>query len=80
MGFCSGTRVFDPMVEFILKSSQTDDEKVEAIKVLIEALEDMDWDCQYDSDYIDDPLVDRAFVALHPDWHEDDDWDGDDEE
>lgn len=73
MGFCSGTDLFDPMVKFILNSSQSEDEKVEAIKVLITALEDMDWDCQYDSAYIDNPIVDKAFVALHPDWHEDED-------
>lgn len=72
MGWCGeATRVFDTVAEFVLKSTATDSEKTAVLKTLIEALEDEDWDCQNDSDYIDHPLVDGIMRELHPDW----DWD-----
>jgi len=70
MGWCSGTRVFDAIVPAILDD---DADKLEAIKTLIVELEDMDWDCQSDSDYYwNDPTVQQAFRELHPHWFEDD--------
>jgi hypothetical protein len=47
-----------------------------ALKHIIVALEDMDWDCQQDSSYWDEPLVARIFRELHPDWFEGEDEDG----
>lgn len=74
MGWCSGTEIFDRMTQFILKTSMSDEEKYEAIHALAESLEDQDWDCQSDSDYSDEPIVERVFKALHPDWDWDSDW------
>lgn len=71
MGWCSGTDIFDDMAGFILGISATDDEKAEILTTLINSLEDQDWDCQSDSNYWDDPIVQRVFKELHPDW----DWD-----
>lgn len=68
MGWCSGTVIFDNVVGFVLKSEAPAEDKKALIKVLIDALEDEDWDCQNDSDYIDDPLVDAVMRRLHPDW------------
>lgn len=71
MGWCGeATRVFDTVAELVLKSTATDSEKIALLKTLIEALEDEDWDCQNDSDYIDHPLVDGIMRELHPDWDE----------
>lgn len=68
MGWCSGTDIFDRMVQIILKLEISDDAKYETIYSIAEVLEDNDWDCQGDSDYNDEPIVQRAFKALHPDW------------
>lgn len=72
MGWCSATDIFDPVVKHILShnNKQSDDDKVAVIKVLIEALEAEDWDCQDDSAHYDAPLVRRAFREVHPDWEE----------
>lgn len=67
MGWCSGTQVFDNVVAALVDKSVS---KEECIKNLIGALEDMDWDCQQDSDYYEHPLVRKAFKAIHPDWFE----------
>ena len=48
-----------------------DEEFKEIVTILIEALQDHDWDCEQDSDYWDHPLVREAFKKLHPGW----DWD-----
>lgn len=66
MGWCSATIIFDKVVGALLD----DKDKKEAIKALIEALEDNDWDCQSDSDYFDHPLIKEIFKELHPSWFE----------
>jgi len=69
MGWCSATRIFDPVVGALLDEKPVD--KRDVIKMLIEVLEDGDWDCQQDSAYYDHPLVRSIFKELHPDWFED---------
>lgn len=71
MGWCSGTDIFDQMVSFVLSTTVSDEEKYNTIRTLARALEDSDWDCQSDSNYWDDPIVQRALKELHPDWDED---------
>ncbi len=72
MGWCSGTDVFDPVAKKILEMPQLKAKtKIELLKVLIEALEHKDWDCESDSAYYDNPLVQLAFEELHPEWQED---------
>lgn len=70
MGWCSGTDIFDRMVQMILKTGATDDEKYQLIYALGEVLEGKDWDCQGDSDYLDEPLVRKVLVDLGNAWLE----------
>ena len=70
MGWCSGTYVFDAVLSALVDDKKVDVETI--IKILIEALEDNDWDCQSDSDYWDHPIVNKIFKELHPSWFEDD--------
>lgn len=66
MGWCSGTELFDKCVKAVLGETPVD--KKQLVKDLIDAFEDMDWDCQSESDYIDHPIVNAAMRELHPDW------------
>lgn len=68
MGWCSGTQVFDPVTKCILEGKLTRKEKVKLIIELINALEDADWDCHFDSAYSNEPIVLTAFRELHPHW------------
>ena len=70
MGWCSGTYLFDMMCKIFFEPKNTDFN--EMLKMLINAFEDMDWDCQQDSAYWDYPVVQKAFRELHPDWFEED--------
>lgn len=66
MGWCSATLIFDNVCDGIL--SDKPQSPKETIKALIVALEDGDWDCQYDSAYFDNPIVREVMMELHPDW------------
>jgi hypothetical protein len=68
MGWCSGTEVFDPVVNKVLQQDIGDANKTAIIIALIKALQDMDWDCESDSDYWDHALVRKAFKKVCPDW------------
>lgn len=80
MGWCSGTGVFDAVASKFLaeprkeknakikfKTDLSDEVKI-MIRTLIEALEDMDWDCQDESTYWDHPLVRSIMRDRHPHW------------
>jgi hypothetical protein len=69
MGWCSGTIIFDDMVEALLYPGRVD--KKETIKRLIKTLWNADWDCEFDSSYITHPLVKEAFAELEPDMKRD---------
>lgn len=69
MGWCSGTILFDSVLDYVLGDGKDADPK-ELIKYLINTLEDMDWDCQTDSDYFNHPLVRECFIELDPIWDE----------
>jgi len=69
MGWCSGTTIFDKVAGFILDCDYSEVQKFAVIMCLIDALEDDDWDCQDDSRYIDNPIVQRAMLELHPTWY-----------
>lgn len=65
MGFCSATRIFDDVMKVVHEELElSDGQEYTLIYTLMKSLEDMDWDCQWDSDYIDDPVVVRAMRAL----------------
>lgn len=70
MGFCgTPTHIFDAVVNHLVEhSTATDEENRLLIKVLAEVLESEDWDCQFDSDYYDHPLVSAVFKEMHPEW------------
>jgi hypothetical protein len=69
MGWCSGTIIFDDVVEALLYPGRVD--KKEIIKRLITTLWESDWDCEFDSSYIAHPLVKEAFLELDPGLEED---------
>lgn len=71
MGWCSATRIFDPIVGALLNDKPVD--KRALIKMMASELEDMDWDCQSESEYWEHPMVRSIFREMHPDWFEDDD-------
>jgi hypothetical protein len=71
MGWGSGVYVFDAIAKALLDDKPVD--KKSALKAVIVALEDGDWDTHQDSDYYDHPLVQEAMKELHPDWFEDED-------
>lgn len=68
MGWGSGVYVFDAICAELLTDKPID--KRNAIKALINALEDGDWDTHQDSEYYDDPIVQDVLKDLHPHWFE----------
>jgi hypothetical protein len=73
MGWCSGTEVFDAVLNEILDVKELSDKrKKKIIEVLVDVLKDQDWDCEPDSEYWDHPLVRSVFMDLYPDMFEDD--------
>lgn len=68
MGWCSGTRVFDAIVTSIVDNIADTGKQAKLITDLTEILEDMDWDCQYDSEYANHPIVKQVWHELYPDW------------
>lgn len=69
MGWCSGTRVFDDMCRVLLGKQKLKPETV--LSRLIDTLEDMDWDCQSDSEFYEHPAVRKVFKRKHPEYFED---------
>lgn len=59
MGWSSGTDIFDSVVEELLQGDEhlNSDKSLSVIRVLVEALENRDWDSQYESDYYDHPII-----------------------
>lgn len=72
MGWCSGTDIFDPVAKFVIYSDLSEQRKYDILHVLIEALENHDWDCEQDSRYWSNPIVQRVMADLNPDWFGDD--------
>lgn len=65
MGWCGGgTRIFDQIVGELLDSEETLHSTEKVLELLVIALNDEDWDCQYDTDYIDDPLVRKVYTKV----------------
>lgn len=71
MGFALGTEAFDRITESTLNLNISEEEKVKFIVDVINAFEDLDWDCHADSYYYDHPIVVKALIILHPDWFSD---------
>lgn len=65
MGWCSGTKIFDDVVKACREQLKlSDDQEYTLLLALAQSLEDMDWDCQFDSDYVDDPVVEKVLRTL----------------
>lgn len=72
MGWCSATIIFDNVVGAILDEEVRKNPK-EMIKNLIKELEAGDWDCQQESVYWNDPLIQECFRETSPELFEDED-------
>jgi len=61
MGWANGTEIFDKVVKSLLEGDEelNSDKSITVIKVLVEALEDRDWDCQYESNYWSHYIIGR---------------------
>lgn len=69
MGWGSATQIFDSVAAALLDEESKHDVH-SVLKELVIALEDSDWDCQYDSDYYNHPIVKSIMKELHPRWFE----------
>lgn len=70
MGWCSATRIFDSVCDAVLNEEKTDPKEI--LMALVGELEGGDWDCQQDSAFWDNEIVQEIMKELHPDWFEDD--------
>jgi hypothetical protein len=66
MGWCAGTKIFDRVAEKVLSCSSNK----EVLEELVLVLEEFDWDCHSESEFINHTLVSGIFHKLHPDWEE----------
>jgi hypothetical protein len=71
LGWCSGTRIFDTIVSDLRSQNIPQDKFYHIVWNLICELEDMDWDCQSESDYWEDEEVRGIFKQMNPAWFED---------
>lgn len=62
MGWCSGTDLFDKVIDAIPKN----DLSVALFEKIIGAFEDNDWDCQGESKHYANPMFRIAMDRLHP--------------
>jgi hypothetical protein len=69
MGWCSGTELFDKVIDAIPEETRT----VKLFEKIIDAFEDMDWDCEMESKYSKDTKFREAFKKLNPDCEEESD-------
>lgn len=71
MGWSGGTVVFDAVVEE-LKADKTiyTETVINVLERLEDALSDLDWDCQCESEYWEDPLIGRILGNTFEDFDE----------
>lgn len=72
MSLYGPTPIFDEVAAAILGhlSDLTDEDKVKVLSVLIDVLETHEWIYPQDSDYFENPLVQKIFREKHPEWFE----------
>lgn len=72
MGWCSGTGIFDDIMEAILNGSHEDfySYQKNIVEALTKAMWRHDWDCEPDSDYLFHPLVKEVFIELDSRWED----------
>lgn len=64
MGWCSGTELFDKVIDAIPEEART----VALFEKIITAFEDRGWDCEMESNYVSNTNFLRAIHTLHPEW------------
>ena len=65
MGWGSaGYRIFDPVAQGLVDAGASDDIKRRVLSVLIDALQENDWDTEYESleAFADDPVIVAVFA------------------
>lgn len=69
MGWCGGTEIFDAVAAEILepKNGYVEFEQKRVLRILANALEENDWDCQSDSKYYEHLIVKEIFDELSAD-------------
>jgi hypothetical protein len=63
MGWCSATVIFDTVADALIGDGAPKDVET-ALRTLIVALQDGDWDCECESEYWDHPIVRKIFEDL----------------
>jgi hypothetical protein len=69
MGWCSGTDLFDKVMDALFKADTIDKERF--IEELILSFQNQDWDCEQDSEYWEHPVVNKVFRKMYPEWFRD---------
>ena len=65
MGWCSGTELFDAVIDAIPEEARS----AELFEKIISAFEDKDWDCELESDYSGNANFQIAIHKLNLDWN-----------
>ena len=68
MGWCSGTIIFDALCDSLLSNKEVDKKKV--LKDIINILWREDWDCETESNHINNEMVRECFFELDGEWKE----------
>ena len=69
MGMSSGGELFDPVVSSLIGDAGLEDcIDRNTIKVLIECLEDMDWDTQCESEFWEHPIIGKMLGNTFEEW------------
>ncbi|MBX7464927.1 hypothetical protein K1Y80_02375 [Streptomyces sp. MAG02] len=70
MGWGSGGYVFEPVARALVKADVSEQQQEEILTAVIRALQDQDWDTEYDSlqEFLDKPAIVRAFANCGIRW------------
>ena len=71
MGWLSGTELMVEVIKAIQPHIRESKARQKVYESIIEAFEDLDWDCQSECEGID-AAFDKALYSLHPEYTEDD--------
>ena len=73
MGWCSGTNVFDEICNGILDYEELDESQQDyVVRIVFDALRGADWDCEFDSKFINHPIYRKILKDVYLDWDEED--------
>lgn len=71
MGWASGSDIMHGVIRGLMAAKVPDNQRHKVYCVVIETLEDHDWDTQTECLDID-PIFDKALRVVHPDWFKED--------